>query len=149
MTTDSTSFVCTQDERELLDRLYQSSQCLRESGIENFDGEYIHFNEVAEACCRAWPDGKDPGFSESPMEYISHLINERDEVLTTTKRLLETCNTMEQAVRFFKDSLLMRQGGWTDEKNMVFRRKWNVPVDQSLDEFARAMVAAALTGAPS
>lgn len=60
---------------------------LKEEGLENIWGYFVHWNEIIERCCMAWPNEK-PGYSESPIELITRIIDERDE-LKQTNRLLE------------------------------------------------------------
>lgn len=47
--------------------------------VNMFEGHFIAYNDVTEAFKTAWPQGLPP-ITESPMEYITELIDERDEV---------------------------------------------------------------------
>ena len=50
---------------------------LEKEGVENFDGYFAHWNEVIERCNQAWE--KPPGYSQSPLELITKIIDERDD----------------------------------------------------------------------
>lgn len=65
---------CTLAEREVLDGIYKEAEPLRKYGITEFWGEYVRWEQIISAC------GKDAdgGYTESPIEIIHTIINERD-----------------------------------------------------------------------
>lgn len=44
---------------------------------DDFDGYFVHWDEIERRVSAAWPGGS-PGYSESPAELITDLIDERD-----------------------------------------------------------------------
>lgn len=46
--------------------------------VANFDGYFVHWDEVIKCACQAWPIPM--GYSESPLELVTQIIDERDEL---------------------------------------------------------------------
>jgi hypothetical protein len=59
-----------------VDRLYEQTPDLKADGLDCFDGYYITTDDLWDYFKRAWK--KLPAVSESPVELISKLIDERD-----------------------------------------------------------------------
>lgn len=73
------SCLCTQEERELLTRLYAESEAMRTQGASNFDGDFVNWQEII-SIFRADPNSSG-SYSESPTELIHEVINQRDDLL--------------------------------------------------------------------
>jgi hypothetical protein len=54
--------------------------------VTNFDGYFVHWDEVIKAASQAWKTP--PGYSESPMELITDLIDQRDALLAACRGAL-------------------------------------------------------------
>ena len=74
--------------RDVVDR----EPALKDS-FEDFDGFFVHWDEVADAMKAAGPEYE--GYSESPLELITQLIDERDD-------LLEQVNQAESEIENLK-----------------------------------------------
>lgn len=75
----------TEDTAEFFAELYRLAPTLKDEGLENFDGYFIHWHEIVKACAQAWPD-KNVVYSQSPLELIVQIIDERDEALAKAKQ---------------------------------------------------------------
>jgi hypothetical protein len=72
------------DVRELLEHLFKLAPTLDGEGLDHFDGYFVHWDEVTRALYKAWPD-KHVGYSESPLELVHRLIDERDALLMAVR----------------------------------------------------------------
>lgn len=63
---------------ELREKLFKLAPSLKEEGLENFDGYFVHWNVITEACCKYLGEGT--SWSESPLELITQLIDRIDEL---------------------------------------------------------------------
>lgn len=59
----------------LADQIYRLEPNLINEGLENFDGYFVHWDEIIKACQQAWPEPV--GYAQSPLELIARLIDER------------------------------------------------------------------------
>lgn len=61
-----------------IEELYELEPSLKTEGLERFDGYFVHWNEIIEFCHRV---GGVEGYTQSPLELISRIIDQRDEAL--------------------------------------------------------------------
>lgn len=61
--------------------LYEQEPNLKEEGLERFDGYFVHWDKIIKQCATAGVDG----YSQSPAELITRLIDQRDEALTALR----------------------------------------------------------------
>ena len=79
---------CSEEERELLDRLYKDHSELKDD--MDFDGWYCDWQEIIDICASAGVEG----YCESPAEMIRQIINERDAAIAALRTLGEAAKTI-------------------------------------------------------
>ena len=70
---------------KFIEDLYEIEPKLKEEGLENFEGYFVHWDEIIKTCGQAWKDTR--MYNETPLELIVDLINERDGLKNRIKEL--------------------------------------------------------------